>query len=104
MRSDGTSKINVASAGRGLSRFPDLESTLDYLRLKLSYHRSDRLELTMNLRYQSLSAEDWALEGVGPATIPVVLTLGAKPYDDEQFIFGLGVRYLIGGSDNSLTE
>ncbi len=103
-RSDGTSKINVASASGGLSQFPDLESTLDYLRLKLSYQRSDRLEWTMNLRYQSFSAEDWALEGVGPATIPVVLTLGAKPYDDEQFIFGLGFRYLIGESDESLTE
>lgn len=103
-RSDGTSKINVASASGGLSQFPDLESTLDYLRLKLSYQRSDRLELTMNLRYQSFSAEDWALEGVGPATIPVVLTLGANPYDDEIFIFGLGFRYLIDGSDESLTE
>lgn len=103
-RSDGTSKINVASASGGLSQFPDLESTLDYLRLKLSYQRSDRLEWTMNLRYQSFSAEDWALEGVGPATIPVILTLGAKPFDDEIFIVGLGVRYLIGGSDESLTE
>jgi len=103
-RSDGTSKINVTSANGGLSRFPDLESTLDFLRLRLSYHRSDRLEFTMNLRYQSFSAEDWALEGVGPATIPVVLTLGAVPYDDEQLIFGLGFRYLFGGSDESLTE
>jgi hypothetical protein len=104
IRSDGTSEIKINSASSGASRFPDLESTLDYLRLKLSYHRSDRLELTMNLRYQSFSAEDWALEGVGPATIPVILTLGANPYDDERFIFGLGFRYLIGGSDNSLTE
>jgi MtrB/PioB family decaheme-associated outer membrane protein len=104
MRSEGTSKINVESASGGLSQFPDLESTLDYLRLKLSYQRSERLEWTMNLRYQSFSAEDWALEGVGPATIPVVLTLGANPYDDEIFIFGLGFRYLIGESDDSLIE
>ena len=34
--------------------------------------------------------------GVGPATIPVVLTLGAQPYDDQVLIFGLGFRYLIG--------
>jgi len=103
-RSEGTSEINVASAAGGLSQFPDLESTLDYLRLKLSYHRSDRLEFTMDLRYQSFSAEDWALEGVGPATIPVVLTLGAQPYDDEVLIVGLGFRYLIGGTESAGTK
>ena len=97
-RSEGTSEINVTSASGGLSQLPDLETTLDYLHMRLSYLRSERLELTMNIRYQSFSAEDWALEGVGPATIPVVLTLGAKPYDDEVFIFGLGFRYLIGAA------
>ncbi len=104
MHSEGTSKISVTSNSDGLSRFPNLQSTLDYLRLKLSYQRSDRLEFAMNLRYQSFSAEDWALEGVGPATIPVVLTLGANPYDDEVLIFGLGVRYLFGRSDELLIE
>ncbi len=103
LRSEGTSEINVVSASGGLSRFPDLESTLDYLRLQLSYRRSERLEFNLNLRYQSFSAEDWALEGVGPATIPVVLTLGADPYDDEVLIFGLGFRYQVGGADNSTT-
>ena len=86
----------MTSAAGGPSQFPDLESTLDYLQMRLSYLRSERLQLTMNIRYQSFTAEDWALEGVGPATIPVVLTLGAQPYDDQVLIFGLGFRYLIG--------
>jgi MtrB/PioB family decaheme-associated outer membrane protein len=97
-RSEGTSEINVTSVAAGPSQFPDLESTLEYLRLLVTYQQSDRLELTMNLRYQSFLAEDWALEGVGPATIPSVLTLGAQPYDEDVFIFGLGFRYSIGGS------
>ena len=100
LRSDGTSEIKMVSASGGPSQFPDLESTLDYLRLELSYRRSDRLEFTLNARYQSFEAEDWALEGVGPATIPVVLTLGAEPYDDDVFIFGIGFRYHVGGSAN----
>ena len=102
--SDGNSEITVNSASDGLSQFPDLESTLDYLRLKLAYKRSDRLELTMNVRYQSFTTEDWGLQGVGPATIPVVLTMGANPYDDEVVIFGLGFRYLIGGTAESSAE
>ena len=79
-----------------LSRFPNLESTLDYLRVRLSYHRSNRLEFLINLRYQRFKATDWALAGVEAGTIPVVLTLGADPYDDEILIFGLGVRYRMG--------
>jgi MtrB/PioB family decaheme-associated outer membrane protein len=104
LRSDGTSEIKLNSASAGPSQFPDLESTFDYLRLMLSYRRSDRLEYTMNVRYQRFKAEDWALEGVGPATIPVVLTLGADPYDDDVFIFGLGFRYRVGGAGYSSTK
>jgi hypothetical protein len=32
---------------------------------------------------------------VGPATIPVVLSLGATPYDDDVFIAGISFRYRI---------
>lgn len=103
-RSSGTSKINMTSAGGGLERFPNLESTLDYLRLRLSYRQSNRLRFLLNIRYQTFTAEDWSLEGVEPGSIPVILTLGAKPYDDQMLIFGLGVRYSIGGPDDSLSE
>ena len=101
VRSQGTSEIDVSSASGGLSRFPDLDSTLDSLRMRLSYRVSERLDLTLRMRYESFEAEDWSLEGVGPATIPVVLTLGADPYDYDVFVFGLGFRYLIGGADPS---
>ena len=98
-RSEGTSEINVTSVAGGQSQFPDLESTLEYMRLLLSYQQSERLEFTMSLRYQSFLAEDWALEGVEPATMPSVLTLGAQPYDEDQIIIGLGFRYQIGSND-----
>jgi MtrB/PioB family decaheme-associated outer membrane protein len=100
IRSDGTSAITVDSASGGYSDFPDLTSTLNYARLKLAYEYSERFDLTASLLYQSFTADDWALQGVGPATIPTVLTLGAKPYDDEQFIIGLGFRYQVGQATN----
>jgi len=93
LRSQGTSEIDVGSASGGLSRFPDLESTLDSLRVRLSYRVSERLEVALRLRYESFEAEDWGLEGVGPATIPVVLTQGADPYDSDVLLVGLGFRY-----------
>jgi MtrB/PioB family decaheme-associated outer membrane protein len=101
LHSEGTSEINLDSASSGLSRFPDLESVLDSLRVRLVYRLSERLELALRLRFESFDAEDWGLEGVGPATIPVVLTLGAEPYNYDVFMVGLGFRYLIGAADST---
>jgi MtrB/PioB family decaheme-associated outer membrane protein len=96
-RSEGTSSILLDSAA-GEDPFPDLSSDLDYLRFRLTYARSARLEIDLNARYQRFQAEDWALAGVQPATIPVVLSLGAQPYDDDVVIIGLGFRYSLGGA------
>jgi MtrB/PioB family decaheme-associated outer membrane protein len=97
IRADGTSEINVASGAGGQSQFPDLESTLDSLRLKILYRWSDKLDAILQLRYESFSAEDWALQGVAPDTLPTILTIGAQPYDYEVWMVGIGFRYLIGG-------
>jgi hypothetical protein len=42
---------------------------------------SARPSLNAGLHYEGFTVEDWALADVAPDTIPVVLTLGAKPYD-----------------------
>jgi MtrB/PioB family decaheme-associated outer membrane protein len=98
-RSEGTSEINIDSASALPEQFPDLETTLDYLRLRLAFEQSAKLEWNLNVRYQSFKAEDWALEGVAPDTIPLVLSLGALPYDDESVIVGIGVRYRLGAGE-----
>jgi len=97
-RAEGNTEINVASGAGGQSLFPDLKSTLDSLRLKILYRWSDRFETILQLRYESFSAEDWALQGVAPDTLPTILTLGAQPYDYEVWMVGIGFRYLIGKS------
>jgi len=93
---DGNTEIDVESGAGGQSRFPDLESTLDSLRLKILYRWSDKLDAILQLRYESFSTQDWALQGVAPDTLPTILTLGAQPYDYDVWIIGIGVRYLIG--------
>jgi MtrB/PioB family decaheme-associated outer membrane protein len=100
LRSDGGSEIIVDSVADGPSEFPELTSTLDYLRLKLNYRFSARLEMNLNLRYQRFVAEDWALEDVEPATIPLLLSLGAEPYSPEIYVVGIGFRYKMGGDDD----
>lgn len=97
LRSEGTTEITVDPAAAAASRFPDLETSLDYLRVGLEYRRSATLSVVADLRWQRFEAEDWALEGVEPATIPVVLSLGAQPYDDDVLVVGVGFRYRLGG-------
>jgi len=96
LRSDGTSEIVVDPDVGGPSEFPELTSELDYLRLRLTYAHSERFELNLNLSYQRFLAEDWALEGVEPATVPLLLSLGADPYDEDVIMVGIGFRYRVG--------
>jgi MtrB/PioB family decaheme-associated outer membrane protein len=97
VRSEGTSKINLDSAADAPARFPDLETTLDYLRAELGFRQSERIEWNLYALYQTFKTEDWALQGVTPDALPLLLSLGATPYDDEQVIVGLGFRYKMGG-------
>ena len=97
MRSEGTSSIDLDSAANPAAQFPDLETTLDYLRVRLGFRQSDRIEWNLYALYQTFETEDWALQGVTPDALPLLLSLGATPYDDEQVIVGLGFRYKMGG-------
>lgn len=94
-RASGVTGIDV-SGGGGPSGFPDLESTLDSLRVRVLYHWSEKLEASLQLRYENFPTEDWALQGVAPDTLPTILTLGALPYDDEVWMMGISFRYFLG--------
>ena len=48
------------------------------------------------MRYEDYSSSDWALQGVEPATIPTVLTLGADPDDYNVYLATLSFRYSFG--------
>lgn len=79
---------------------PDLDSTLDSLKLTLDYAWSDRLSTRFLLRWESFETSDWALDGVLPDTIPSVLSMGAKSYDYDIWAFGVSFRYRVGGDSS----
>jgi MtrB/PioB family decaheme-associated outer membrane protein len=95
-RSDGETEILVTGPVVSATPLPELESTMDSLRLALNYNVSQRLAIDVNARWERFEAEDWGLEGVAPDTISSVLTMGANPYDYDVWVFGIGFRYSIG--------
>ncbi len=92
-RSVGRSAINVYSLASGPSGLPDLRSRLDSLRATATWRQSERLSYVFGVRYEGLAVSDWAQDGVAPDTIPVVLSLGARPYDYDVILVTLGIRY-----------
>jgi len=101
----GDTKIAVSSESfGGESDLPDLESTLDSVRLEGLYRVSERLDATVNLRFERFSTEDWALQDVAPDTLPTILTLGASPYDYDVWALGIGFRYRFGDRDVALAN
>lgn len=95
-RSDGETEILVTGQTVAPEPLPELESTMDSLRVALSYNVSERFALDFSARWERFEAEDWGLEGVAPDTIPNVLTMGANPYDYDVWVFGIGFRYSMG--------
>ncbi len=95
----GESEIIVDPPAGLTSEFPELESRFDDLRVALSYDSSERLQWNLYLRYQRFETEDWALEGLAPAAVNSLLSLGAAPYDEDVIAVGLGFRFRMGSSE-----
>jgi len=97
--SDGETEILFAGQGVAAAPLPNLESTMDSMRLTLRYNVSERFDANVGVRYERFETADWALDGVAPDTISSVLTMGADAYDYDVWVVGIGFRYRIGGQE-----
>ena len=93
MTSSGESKITIDPATRPSDQFPNLETDLARIDFELVYRRSETMDFTFNASYQQFETSDWQLAGVTPNAVPLLLSLGADPYDEDMFIVGIGVRF-----------
>lgn len=93
----GQSAIKRTVIGATATPLPDLDTRINTIRASAGYRRSPRLRLFSRLRYESYDSDDWAQDGVTPATIPTVLSLGAEPFNYDVFLIELGVEYAFGG-------
>jgi MtrB/PioB family decaheme-associated outer membrane protein len=90
---------DVDSTAAGLSQpFPQSRTKLDSTRLSVAYQWTPALDFHFRYTREQYSSNDWALNGVGPSTVPNLLALGVQPYRDSVNQFGLTVRYQFGRS------
>jgi len=89
---DSDTKISGTNAGN----FPTVRSTLNSFKADLTYGVNDRLDLLFTWWYENLDSRDWALQGIGPATLPTILSLGADPYNYSVNYVTLSARYSFG--------
>ncbi len=88
------SYANTNTVIGGLAQaFPENASTLDSARFDLRYRWSSALSLHLRYAYANYDASDWALQGVGPATLPNLLSVGRNPFAYNVNLVGLSVRY-----------
>ncbi len=76
------------SAVRGPSSTP--------ARLGVAYQWTTALQVRFHYTREQYNSNDWALNGVGPSTVPNLLSLGIQPYRDNVNLFALTVRYQFG--------
>jgi MtrB/PioB family decaheme-associated outer membrane protein len=93
MDSDG--EIEMLT-GLGAAEFPPLRIRSHGPRLNVVYRATPALEIIGNLQYEHYDADDWALDGVEPDTLPAILASGADAYDYDVNLIGLSFRYNFG--------
>ncbi len=74
-------------------KFPSIKSDLNSLKLYATYRLNTGLSVQASLWHERFSSSDWALDGVGPSTIPNVLTLGETSPDYKVSVASLSLRY-----------
>lgn len=76
--------------------FPQNWTKLDTTRLGVTYRWTPALQLHLRYEHETYHSNDWALDGVGPSTVPNLLALGIQPYRDNVNLIGLTARYQFG--------
>jgi len=84
------------TSGGSQQAFPQNWSKLDSTRLDLAYRWTSAMQVHFRYVRETYSSNDWALEGVGPSTVPNLLALGIQPFRDNVNLFALTVRYQFG--------
>jgi MtrB/PioB family decaheme-associated outer membrane protein len=89
-RTRGELRLATAAPAPG---FPDFTTKLRSLRLYATYRIDKKISLHGGYWHERYSSADWMLDGVAPATIPNVLTLGEQPAKYSVDVVQVSLRY-----------
>jgi MtrB/PioB family decaheme-associated outer membrane protein len=76
--------------------FPQNWTKLDSTRFDLAYRCTSAMQIHFRFTRETYNSSDWALNGVGPSTVPNLLALGIQPYQDSVNLFAVAIRYQFG--------
>jgi MtrB/PioB family decaheme-associated outer membrane protein len=88
--------ITTASSSSPSGTLPQLRSRMNGGELTGEYRFSPALTVRAALRYEHFDADDWQLDGVEPATVATLLSLGADAYDYDVELIELAFTYRFG--------
>ena len=84
--------------------FPTVTSELNSFRADFLYGLTERMDIVFTWRHERFDSDDWAIQGIEPATLPTVLALGADPYDYSVNYVAASLRYYFGPRKVALPE
>ncbi len=93
---DTDGEITMSSSTSPAGPLPQLRTRMTGAELTGEYRWSPALTLRGALRYERFDADDWQLDGVEPATVPTLLSLGADAYDYNVKLIELAFTYRFG--------
>lgn len=91
---DGNSNTDITGASAG--SFPQVQSRQHTFKADCTVGLNDRASLVFAWWYEQLHTHDWAIEGIGPSTLPTVLGLGINPYNYNVNYVTASLRYSFG--------
>jgi hypothetical protein len=89
-QSVGDTRVSVTSTDPA---FPRIKSDLDSFKLYATYKVKTDLSVRASIWRERYSSQNWAIDGVGPSTIPNVLTLGETSPEYKVNVVSVSVRY-----------
>ncbi len=90
----GNSHTTIKGVNAG--DFPAVRSELSSFKADFNYDVTERMGVVFTWWYERFTSSDWALNGIGPATLPNVLSLGADPYNYSVNYATIALQYSFG--------
>ncbi len=100
LSADYAHAVSTGDTGVGivglLAAFPQLRTRYDNAGLTLGYQLTPALKLRLRYVYQNYASDDWAYDGVGPASVPNLLALGVPASAYNVNLVALSATYRFG--------